>query len=297
VKKKSVAILIPVKNEVQAIPSLISDLTNVFGNSEYKYKIFILDDNSVDKTFELLSSLEKMDSCIKYVRFRRSVGKSNLLRIGLKQIQKDKFDFICFMDGDGQDRPDELYRLLNFKDQNSQLDLISGERKHRQDKKIKIISSRLFNSFISIIFKVKLKDINSGIKVMNSESANFLVDIMYRNMHRFIPIFLILNNFTIQELEVRHNPRLTGKSKYGSLKFFMAIFDLFIIFLFFKYRNRLGVFLFRIGTFILALNIILFILKSQLGLSSSFNYLLLILSFQSYLMAISTEFTLLSLKR
>ncbi len=296
-KKKSVAILIPVKNEVQAIPSLISDLTNVFGNSEYKYKIFILDDNSVDKTFELLSSLEKMDSCIKYVRFRRSVGKSNLLRIGLKQIQKDKFDFICFMDGDGQDRPDELYRLLNFKDQNSQLDLISGERKHRQDKKIKIISSRLFNSFISIIFKVKLKDINSGIKVMNSESANFLVDIMYRNMHRFIPIFLILNNFTIQELEVRHNPRLTGKSKYGSLKFFMAIFDLFIIFLFFKYRNRLGVFLFRIGTFILALNIILFILKSQLGLSSSFNYLLLILSFQSYLMAISTEFTLLSLKR
>ena len=125
-------ILIPVYNDWQSVSELLDKIDhNIFG-VDHEISVIIVNDASnhdrkeEDKTFENIQS-------IKILNMRMNQGHARCIATGLKYIyQKEDFDYIIPMDGDGEDRPEEIKEFIN-QIQNSNGKPIVGKRVKRSE--------------------------------------------------------------------------------------------------------------------------------------------------------------------
>lgn len=101
--------------------------------------------------------------------------------------------------------------------------------KNRKDSFSKIISSRLFNLIARNLWGLSLHDYNCGLKLYTKEAAKSLY--LYGGMHRFIPLIIFQEGFSVGEIEITHDIRKYGKSKYGFSKIWKDLPDIFTMFL------------------------------------------------------------------
>jgi len=127
-----IKILIPIYNDWQSVSKLIDEINNLFNNSEHQVSIIIVNDASnhdpqdEDKKFDNIQS-------IKILNMRMNQGHARCIATGLKYIhEKEEFDYIIPMDGDGEDRPEEIKEFLN-QAKNSSDKTIVGERVKRSE--------------------------------------------------------------------------------------------------------------------------------------------------------------------
>ena len=117
-----ISIVIPVYNEESNIEELHSEIVEVCNKNNYTYEIIIIDDGSTDKTYEKAKKLTP----IKYIRFRRNFGQTAAMDAGIKNTQ---YDYIVTMDGDMQNDPNDIPKLIKHLEEND-LDVVSGWRKN-----------------------------------------------------------------------------------------------------------------------------------------------------------------------
>ena len=130
------------------------------------------------------------------------------------------------MDGDLQNDPADIPKLL--KKINEGYDVVSGWRKNRQDNSLsRILPSKIANYMISKISGVKLHDYGCTLKAYKKE---IIKDVkLYGEMHRFIPIYARWEGAKVYEIEVKHNKRHSGESKYGISRVPKVILDLMVV--------------------------------------------------------------------
>ena len=127
-----VKILIPVYNDWQSVSKLIDEIDNLLINSEYQISVIVVNDASnydrqdEDKIFNNIHS-------IKILNMKVNQGHARCIATGLKYIyEKEEFDYVIPMDGDGEDRPEEIKDFLN-QIKNSYDKPIVGERIKRSE--------------------------------------------------------------------------------------------------------------------------------------------------------------------
>ena len=199
----------PLYNEEENIIPLINEI--FLALKEYdSYEIILVDDFSNDQTLKLISN--KNNKLLKILQNKKRKGQSYSIYKGVKTSQ---FDTIITLDGDGQNNPKDIPKLLNIFDQNHKIELVGGLRVKRKDNLIKVISSKIANKIRLIILKDKCKDTGCSLKVFNKNV--FLSFQYFDGMHRFLPA--LFNGFGYETffIDVEHRPRLHGKSKYGTL--------------------------------------------------------------------------------
>ena len=230
---RNLSIVIPSHNESESLEELFSRLDIISKINFLNIQIILVDDGSTDNTQEIVSSfLFENIKEISYIKFRRNFGKSEALSEG---VRKSKYDLILTMDADLQDQPEEIINLINKMDEG--YDLVSGWKRNRLDSVLlKNIPSKIFNFLISKSLGFKFKDINSGFKLYRKEIWNE-IDI-YGDFHRFIPILAFSKGFKVVEVEVNHDKRKYGKSKYGLDRFLKGIFDLCSVYFLVCYESR-----------------------------------------------------------
>jgi len=125
-------ILIPVYNDWQSISKLLEDINSNVSNLDHEISVIIMNDasnhdrNKEDKNLENISS-------VKILNMKTNQGHARCIATGLKYIfKKDDFDYIIPMDGDGEDRPEEIREFIN-QIQNSNGKPIVGERIKRSE--------------------------------------------------------------------------------------------------------------------------------------------------------------------
>ena len=139
------------------------------------------------------------------------------------------------MDADLQNDPTDIPKLL--KKINEGYDVVSGWRKNRQDNSLsRILPSKIANYMISKISGVKLHDYGCTLKAYKKEVIKDVK--LYGEMHRFIPIYAKWEGAKVYEIEVRHNKRHSGKSKYGISRVPKVILDLMVVKFFEKLISR-----------------------------------------------------------
>lgn len=203
------SIVIPLYNEEENIIPLINEI--FLALKEYdSYEIILVDDFSNDQTLKLISN--KNNKLLKILQNKKRKGQSYSIYKGVKTSQ---FDTIITLDGDGQNNPKDIPKLLNIFNQNHKIELVGGLRVKRKDNLIKVISSKIANKIRLIILKDKCKDTGCSLKVFNKNV--FLSFQYFDGMHRFLPA--LFNGFGYETffIDVEHRPRLHGKSKYGTL--------------------------------------------------------------------------------
>lgn len=250
-----ISVIVPVYNEEESIPVFYQELTKNLKELRRDYEIIFIDDGSTDSSLELLQHLVKENKNVRVFSFRKNQGKSEALTLG---FQKARGSQIITLDADLQDKPSEIVKFL---EKSEEAEVVCGWRKERKDKsKMKIIS-KLFNFSLRKLYGLDIHDYNCGFKLYTKDAARSLR--LYGGLHRFIPLLVMQNGFSVTEIPVEHDMRRYGKSKYGFSKLWTDLPDMFTMLFLVRYGKRP---LHFFGTFGMALFVIGGLIFSYLGI-------------------------------
>ena len=108
-----IKILIPVYNDWQSVFKLLDEINNLTANRNFNISVIILNDASTFDRKEEDESFENIHS-IKILNMKKNQGHARCIATGLKYInQNEDFDYVIPMDGDGEDRPEEINKFLD----------------------------------------------------------------------------------------------------------------------------------------------------------------------------------------
>ena len=215
------SIVIPVFNEEGNIETLIDEI--FFNLKEYnnQFEVIIIDDCSNDKSFNILKMIQRKYK-IQIYKNKKNKGQSFCIYNG---IEKSNFNNIITIDGDGQNNPKDILKLLNIYKENDNLKLVGGIRKSRKDSIIKVISSKIANKIRAFILKDKCEDTGCSLKIFDKNI--FLSFKYFDGIHRFIPALFSAYSSSTKYISVEHRYRKHGSSKYGTIdRLFKGIIDL-----------------------------------------------------------------------
>ena len=129
---KKIIILIPVYNDWQSLNKLLENINLSLSKLNFNISLIVINDASSEKNTNDLSKFENIKS-IKTINLIKNIGHARSIATGLKHIfEKEEFDYVIPMDGDGEDRPEEINNFLNLiKDNKNKV--IVGERIKRSE--------------------------------------------------------------------------------------------------------------------------------------------------------------------
>jgi glycosyltransferase involved in cell wall biosynthesis len=226
---KELSVVITVMNERENIKPLIDAIKDALNGIDYE-AIFV-DDGSSDGTQKEI--YKYLDGRIVLVELRRNYGQSTAMTAG---IDNAGGRYVALLDGDLQNDPTDIPLMLK-KLKEEDWDVVAGNRKNRQDGFfLRKIPSKIANSLIRRMTGVYIRDYGCTLKVFKREIAEDLG--IYGEMHRFIPVLAKLQGANITQVDVKHHPRIHGKSKYGINRTFKVMADLITMVFFRKYIQK-----------------------------------------------------------
>jgi len=226
------SLVIPIYNEEENIPLLISAITDSLETTNLTYEIICVDDGSIDGSTNVLKEVANKNPHVKAIILRRNYGQTPAMAAGFENAMGD---VIITLDGDLQNDPKDIPLLLKKLEEG--YDLVSGWRKNRQDDTLtRLLPSKIANLIIGKITGVKLNDYGCSLKAYRKE---LIADLnLYGELHRFLPALAYIEGAKITEIPVNHHARRFGKSKYGLGRTFRVIMDLLTVFFIKKFLTR-----------------------------------------------------------
>lgn len=217
------SVVIPIRNELENIPRLHDKVAAALKPTGLEYEIVLVDDGSNDGSTQLLRELAAHDKRVRVIELRRNFGQSAAMLAGIREASGG---YIVTMDGDLQNDPTDIPRMIAKLSEG--FDLVHGWRKSRQDRWLdRKLPSWLANKLISRVTQFPVHDLGCTLKAIRREVAVELE--LYGEMHRFIPILADMRGARCFEMEVKHHPRLYGKTKYGIDRTVRVLLDLITV--------------------------------------------------------------------
>jgi len=231
------SVIVPLFNEEENVEPLYRELAEVVGHLGRRYEMLFVDDGSTDQTAERLRRIAADNPNVRIIRFRRNFGQTVAISAG---IDYARGEILCLLDGDLQNDPADIPRLLDKLAEGH--DVVSGWRRRRCDRFLtRRLPSAVANWLISWISGVRLHDFGCTLKVYRRE---VLSDVrLYGEMHRYLPLYASWYGERITEIEVNHRPRRFGHSKYGLARTVKVILDM-IVFAFLSHFARKPIYVF-----------------------------------------------------
>ena len=129
---KKIIILIPIFNDWQSVFKLLENINTEVSSLEDEFSIIIVNDASSEARPEISANLEKLKS-IKIINMKENRGHARCNAAGLKYIfEKEEFDYVIPMDGDGEDRPEEIKNFIEHLNYSPDKPIV-GERVKRTE--------------------------------------------------------------------------------------------------------------------------------------------------------------------
>ncbi len=227
--------VIPVYNEEATIEPLFEGISKAVENASLgTFETIFIDDGSRDGSWGSISELNReYPQLVRGIRLRRNMGKATALQAAFNQARGKT---ILTMDADLQDEPSEIANFIRKLDEG--YDAVSGWKQLRQDPLSKTLPSRFFNFATRVASGVNLHDFNCGFKAYRKEAIHNLD--LYGELHRYIPVLLDAEGFSVAEIPVSHNRRTHGVSKYGWTRLVKGCIDLVTVIVITRYLKRPG---------------------------------------------------------
>jgi dolichol-phosphate mannosyltransferase len=220
-----IAVVIPALNEAGNIGRLVEE-TYAQVPAEMLAEVIVVDDCSEDTTGSEIKALIARGTLpgLRYLRHGERSGQSTAMRTGILAARSP---VIATMDGDGQNDPSDIPRLIaKLAAPGSRGPaLVGGVRTDRKAEGSKRVASRFANWLRDRILKDDCPDTGCGIKVYWRDA--FLRLPFFTSMHRYLPALFISYGHEVAYEPVNDRPRIAGKSKYTNLgRALVGIYDL-----------------------------------------------------------------------
>ncbi|NCC49862.1 MAG: glycosyltransferase [Spartobacteria bacterium] len=216
----SVTVVIPVFNEEGALPELIRRSLAACEKTECLYEILLVDDGSSDRSRQMIAeAAETYYGKIVGVLLNRNYGQHAAVMAGFGHARGD---IVVTLDADLQNPPEEIPNLVTSI--LAGYDVVGTVRVPRQDSAFRKIGSWVVNRFAQRSTGVIMHDYGCMLRAYRKHIVQAMLDCHERST--FIPI--LANSFArhTTEIEVHHEKRPVGDSKYGLWKLINLQFDL-----------------------------------------------------------------------
>lgn len=225
------SVVVPLKNEEENIVELVAEIVPVMQQLKAAWELICIDDGSTDQTQQRLQDLRQQYPELRILTFDRNYGQSSAFDAGFKAARGE---FVITMDGDRQNDPKDIPKLIALLDQ---ADLVCGRRMKRKDSFTKRLTSLLANAVRSRLCKDGVQDTGCSLKAYRRACLSRIK--MFQGMHRFLPALFIIEGLRVKEVDVNHRERVKGQTKYNFLnRSFNTIADMLAVR--WMYKRRLN---------------------------------------------------------
>jgi dolichol-phosphate mannosyltransferase len=207
--RPDLTVVIPVKDEAGNIGDLLDEIAREL--AALRFDVVCVDDGSTDGTAEALHAARQTYGWLRVVRHRQSCGQSTATLTGVRAARAD---WIVTIDGDGQNPPGEILKLIAARDRtDGAVAMVAGQREKRHDSWFRRLSSRVANGVRQWLLKDGISDTGCSLKLFRRDM--FLSLPYFDHMHRFLPALVRRHGGRIVTTPVAHRARRHGRSKYG----------------------------------------------------------------------------------
>jgi dolichol-phosphate mannosyltransferase len=228
------SIVIPAYNEEESITETVTTLYETLTVEQIPHEIVVINDNSKDKTKEVLDALKKKISSLNYYTNKGPNGFGYAIRYGLERF---KGDCVAIMMADMSDSPADLvkfYRTMVAKN----VDAVFGSRFDKGGKvvdypKVKLMINRVANMIIRLLMGIKYNDTTNAFKLYKRETIEGIKPFLapHFNLTVELPLKAFVRGYTFAVVPNSWHNRKYGESKLkikemGSRYFFILLYCL-----------------------------------------------------------------------
>ncbi len=202
-----ISVVVPVFNEEENLPVLISKLVKVLNRLGLRYEMIFVDDGSSDGSRSILREMASQYPSLRIIGLKKNRGLSTALLAGMREARGGT---IITLDSDLQNDPEDIPGLLSYLDR---YDMATGWRQKRDDPWLKRISSKVANGVRNRLSGEQIHDSACTLRAFKRECIKDIP--VFNGMHRFLSTLVKMQGYRIIEIPVLHHPRKFGKSKYN----------------------------------------------------------------------------------
>ena len=218
-KSKSLAVIIPVRNEEKIIEKTVGKVIKELKDLPIQSSLVIVNDGSIDNTKIIIKkSIKRNPNILNIININKNKGYGYAIQAGIEYCIKRKIDYALFMDSDLTNDPADIKKFANEINQN--YDCIKASRyikggKIRGVPVEKILISRLGNLIASTLFNVGVKDCTNGFRMIRIDKFRKI-----RLRERGFPVimeeiyYLKKRKAKFKEISVTLKNRKTGMSHF-----------------------------------------------------------------------------------
>lgn len=226
------SVVIPAHNEESSIKSSVLAIHTTLVKNNISHEILVVNDDSKDRTEEVLKSLMKEVNSLRYITNPGANGFGYAVRLGLENFSGE---CVAIMMGDMSDSPDDLVKFYN-KMLDGGYDCVFGSRFMKGGKTydypfIKLIINRIANGIVQICFGLRYNDTTNAFKLYKKDTITGLKPFLspHFNLTLELPLKAIVRGYTYAVLPNSWTNRKTGVSKLkiremGSRYFFILLY-------------------------------------------------------------------------
>jgi len=218
--KPGVSVVIPVYDEEAVLPALFARLYPALDALGVAYEVIFINDGSRDRSAALLrGQFEQRPDATRVVLFNGNFGQHLAIVAGFEASRGER---VVTLDADLQNPPEEIGKLLAKMDEG--YDYVGTVRSARQDSAFRRHASRLMNAMRERITRIRMTDQGCMLRAY----SRTIVDTVNacREINTFIPALAYTFAERPTEIEVAHEERAAGESKYSLYKLVRLNFDL-----------------------------------------------------------------------
>ncbi len=209
----SVTVIVPAFNEVENISPLLAELS---AKLPPDYEVIIVDDGSVDGTYEAALAARSRYAFLTVLRHRVNLGKTAAIMTGMDRARGE---FVSVFDADLQFRPEDV--VAQVEKLREGWDVVTGRKQGRYEKRL---VSAIYNRLARMMFGIRVHDINA-LKTFRREVLEGVS--LRKDWHRYIVPLAAARGYRIAEIPVELRPRQFGRAKYsGRARIIVGLFDL-----------------------------------------------------------------------
>ncbi len=215
-----VSVIIPVYNEEAGLPALFARLYAALDALKTSYEIVFINDGSQDRSAALLrEQFQKRPDVTRVILFNGNYGQHMAIMAGFERSRGER---IVTLDADLQNPPEEIAKLLAQMDLG--FDYVGSIRKKRQDSAWRHWASKAMNGMRERLTHIKMTDQGCMLRAYSREIIEAINQ--SREVSTYIPALAYSFAHNPSEIEVAHEERAAGESKYSLYKLIRLNFDL-----------------------------------------------------------------------
>jgi len=215
-----VSVVVPVYNEEAVLAPLFARLYPALDALGASYEVIFVDDGSTDRSAALLrEQFERRSDVTRVILFNGNFGQHLAIMAGFEASRGER---VATLDADLQNPPEELAKLLAKMDEG--YDYVGTVRRARRDSVFRRWASRMMNFLRERITRIKMTDQGCMLRAYSRPIVDAINSC--REINTFIPALAYTFATRPTEIEVAHEERAAGESKYSLYSLVRLNFDL-----------------------------------------------------------------------